>query len=116
MVKRGSVVLIKYPFTDLSGTKVRPAIIITPDKYLHLIDDVLCLFVSSVMRDEALDTDYIIDTNNPHFPASGLKIKSVLRTHKLALLDKSLVVKELGEVHPEIMTEVDKCLRLALGL
>ncbi|HBD93051.1 MAG: hypothetical protein A2015_17425 [Spirochaetes bacterium GWF1_31_7] len=40
MVKRGSVVLIKYPFTDLTGTKVRPAIIITPDKYLHQIDDV----------------------------------------------------------------------------
>jgi len=68
------------------------------------------------MRDEALDTDFIIDTDNLHFPATGLKITSVLRTHKLALLDKSLVVKELGEIHSEIMREVDNCLRMALGL
>ena len=49
IVKRGSVVLIRYPFTDLSGAKVRPAIIITPDEFLKRLDDVICLFISSVV-------------------------------------------------------------------
>lgn len=49
VVKRGSVVLIRYPFTDLSGAKVRPAIIITPEEFLKRMDDVICLFVSSVV-------------------------------------------------------------------
>jgi mRNA-degrading endonuclease toxin of MazEF toxin-antitoxin module len=31
VVKRGSVVLIRYPFTDLTGAKVRPALVLTPD-------------------------------------------------------------------------------------
>ena len=38
IAKRGSVVLVRYPFTDLSGAKVRPAIIITPDKFLKRMD------------------------------------------------------------------------------
>ena len=34
VVKRGSVVLIRYPFTDLTGVKVRPALVVTPDQLL----------------------------------------------------------------------------------
>ena len=49
IVRRGSVILVRYPFTDLSGAKVRPAVILTPDKFLPRIDDVLCLFISSSM-------------------------------------------------------------------
>ena len=35
VVKRGSVVLIRYPFTDLSGAKVRPGLVLTPDDLLR---------------------------------------------------------------------------------
>ena len=31
IVKRGSIVLIRYPFTDLTSSKVRPAVMLTPD-------------------------------------------------------------------------------------
>ena len=51
-VKRGSIVLIRYPFTDLSSSKVRPALIITPNKLLSKLDDVLCLFISSSISTE----------------------------------------------------------------
>jgi mRNA-degrading endonuclease toxin of MazEF toxin-antitoxin module len=46
-VRRGSIVLALYPFTDLSGTKARPAVVVTPDFLLPQIDNVLCLFISS---------------------------------------------------------------------
>jgi hypothetical protein len=49
LVKRGSVVLIRYPCTDLTGAKVRPALVLTPDHLLPRLDDVLCLFISSAM-------------------------------------------------------------------
>ena len=50
IVKRGSVVLIRYPFTDLTGAKVRPALVLTPDHLLSRLEDVLCLFISSACR------------------------------------------------------------------
>jgi hypothetical protein len=34
IVMRGSVVLIRYPFTDLTGVKVRPAIVHTSNRLL----------------------------------------------------------------------------------
>jgi mRNA-degrading endonuclease toxin of MazEF toxin-antitoxin module len=47
LVKRGSVVLIRYPCTDLTGAKVRPVLVLTPDDLLPRLDDVLCPFISS---------------------------------------------------------------------
>jgi hypothetical protein len=61
IVKRGSVVLIRYPFTDLTGAKVRPALVLTPDHLLSRLEDVLCLFISSAMPEELLPTDFILE-------------------------------------------------------
>jgi len=116
LVKRGSVVLIRYPFTDLTGAKVRPAFVLTPDPLLPRLEDVLCLFISSAMPDDLLPTDFVLDPGHPSFPATGLKRRSVLRMHNRALLHKALVLRVVGEGEPSLMDEVDQRLRLALGL
>lgn len=116
IVTRGSVVLIRYPFTDLSGSKVRPAIILTPNNLLNQIEDVHCLFISSVVPSNLLPTDYILETSHAAFPQTGLKFRSLLRAHKKALLHKSLVLRVLGMLGDELMREVDTRLRMALGI
>jgi mRNA interferase MazF len=116
LVKRGSVVLIRYPFTDLTGAKVRPALVLTPDYFLPRLDDVLCLFISSAMPAELLPTDFVLELEHPAFPQTGLKQRSVFRMHKLALLHKTLVLRVLGEGDQSLMREVNQRLRLALGL
>ncbi len=118
IAKRGSVVLVRYPFTDLSGTKVRPTIIVTPDEFLKRMDDVICLFISSVIpeSDKRLPMDFVLETTHPSFAKTGLKYRSVLRCHKLALLSKKLVERVMGEIDQPLMIEVDRRLRLALGL
>ena len=97
IVKRGSVVLIRYPFTDLTSTKVRPALVLTPDHLLSRLEDVLCLFISSAMPEELLPTDFVLEPGHVSFLKTGLKRRSVLRMHKLALLHKALVLRVLGE-------------------
>ena len=71
VVKRGSVVLIRYPFTDLTGAKVRPALVVTPDHLLPRLEDVLCLFISSAMPDDLLPTDFVLEPGHPSFPTTG---------------------------------------------
>ena len=88
----------------------------TPDPLLPRLADVLCLFISSAMPDDLLPTDFVLDPRHPSFPTTGLKRRSVLRMHKLALLHKVLVVRVLGEGDQSLMSEVDQRLRLALGL
>ena len=116
VVHRGSVVLIRYPFTDLTGAKVRPALVLTPDDLLSRLDDVLCLFISAVMPEDLLPTDFVLAPEHPSFPATGLQRRSVFRMHKLALLHKALVLRVLGEGEPSFMHEVNQRLRLALGV
>ena len=118
IAKRGSVVLVRYPFTDLSGAKVRPAIIITPDEFLKRMDDVICLFISSVIPEvnTRLPMDFVLETSHPSFAKTGLKYRSVLRCHKLTLLSKKLVERIMGKMDQSLMTEVDRRLLLALGL
>lgn len=116
MVKRGNIVLIQYPFTDLSDSKVRPAVIITPNNMITKMDDILCLFISSVIPAKLLETDLIFDSNDPAFNKSGLKVSSLFRTHKLALLNKSLVKRILGELQPKIIKKIDEKIKIAVGI
>ena len=116
IVKRGSVVLVRYPFTNLTGVKVRPAVIMTPDEFIRKLDDVICLFISSSIPEELLPTDFILETTHLSFSKTGLKHRSVFRTHKLALLQKSLVLRVLGEIDDGLMNEINRRLRIALGL
>lgn len=116
IIRRNSIVLIRYPFTDLQAVKVRPAVILTPNHLLSQIDDVLCLFISSILPDKLLITDFILESEDPCFVQTGLKRTSVFRAHKLALLHKSLVIRNLGRVENNIMDEINQRLRIALGL
>ena len=115
IVKRGSGVLIRYPFTDLTGAKVRPALVLTPDYLLSRLEDVLCLFISSAMPEELLPTDFVLEPGHVSFLKTGLMRRSVLRMHKLALLHKALVLRVLGEGEQALMHEVSQRLHLALG-
>ena len=71
VVKRGSVVLIRYPFTDLTDAKVRPALVLTPDHLLPRLEDVLCLFISSAMPDDLLPTDFVLESGIRRFRKRG---------------------------------------------
>ena len=116
IVRRGTIVLVRYPFTDLSSIKVRPALVVMPDQLMRKLDDVLCLFISSSMPAKTLATDFVLEPNHRSFPKTGLNYRSVFRTHKLALLHKSLVLRVLGEMDRDLMNEIDLRLRIALGL
>jgi hypothetical protein len=86
IVKRGRVVLIRYPLTALIGAKVRPALVLTPDHLLPRLEDVLCLCISSAMPEELLPTDFILESGHASFSKTGLKRRSVLRIHHDVLL------------------------------
>jgi mRNA interferase MazF len=116
IIARGSVVLIRYPFTDLSSVKVRPAIVLTPDWLMPKVEDIIFLFVSSNVTHDLLPTDFVFDPRDASFSKSGLKQRSVLRAHKLAVLHRSLVLRMIGKIESRIMTELGRRVQIALGL
>lgn len=81
--------LIPFPFTDLTSSKVRPALIVSK---VHKGEDVIVCFISSGSKYPGL----LITKNLEVFEGSGLKVDSVVRFDKIATLDKKLVLGELG--------------------
>jgi mRNA interferase MazF len=76
---RGKVVLVPFPFDDLSSTKVRPAICLTEPIGTHR--HVVLAFVSSVVPSPLLPTDVLLDPADADSALTGLRVRSVARWH-----------------------------------
>ncbi len=107
--QRGDVVLIPFPFTDLSAKRVRPAIVVSVPEYEQNTGDIIVAQVNS--RQHSLPTDYALQD----WQFAGLLRPSVVRV-KLATINASLVQFRTGRLSDRDLEEVDKRLRLALGL
>ena len=110
---RGDVVLTRFPFTDLTGASLRPALVVSPGQ---IGEDVVLVANSSVVRGSRISTDCIVDTGHAEFPQTGLRVTSVLRLHKLATVERAVIVRRLGRIGPQLQAEVDKLLPTVLGL
>ena len=110
---RGDIVLVPFPFTDLTARKVRPAVIVSPDPQRL---DVVAAFLSSALPPELVETDWLLPTIHVEFALTGLKTTSVVRLGKLLTLHRALIFRKLGRVGPSIQREMDARLRRAVGL
>jgi len=111
---RGTVILTPFPFTDLHGTKVRPAIIVSRTDRPG--DDVILAFVSSVVPAQPLPTDLIVDPDAPEWRGAGLKRPSIIKCDKLATVQRRVLLGELGSLSVACLLEMDRRLRHALAL
>ena len=108
-MRKGALVLIPFPFTDLSGQKMRPALV------LHLSakgENCIVAFITSVPQKKA----YTFDVPVPTSKQNGLLLPSTIKQDNIATLQKKTVIGELGAAESSIMREVDKRLRALLGL
>ncbi len=113
LLHRGDIVLVPFPFTDLSGQKVRPALIISPNP---IREDILVAFISSVIPSVPEPDEYVLDTTYPTFARTGLKSRAVFKMGKMAILHRSLILRRLGRTTPELQNILDMALKRAVGL
>ena len=111
---RGKVVLLPFPFDDLASTKIRPALCLTDRIGQHR--HVVVAFISSVVPSPLTSTDVLLDPSDPDFAVTGLRVRSVIRLHRLMTVSTAVIRRELGELSPRQMTIVDQCVRQLFGL
>jgi mRNA interferase MazF len=114
MLRLGTIILTNFPFTDLSSTKRRPAIVIS--EVVPTETDVIVAFISSVIPSTISPTDFVLSRTHPDFSNTGLLRNSVFKMDKLATLDQRIFTGELGEVSAAILEELQNRLRIALCL
>ncbi|MDP2115401.1 MAG: type II toxin-antitoxin system PemK/MazF family toxin [Bacteroidota bacterium] len=97
-MSKGDIVLIPFPFSDLSGAKNRPAIIL-----IETDDDVTVAFITTQLKWES-QFDVLLQPSD----FNGLKKVSLIRLNKLATIDKELVVGRLGSLEEPSMGLLDR--------
>jgi mRNA interferase MazF len=97
MFEFGAIALARFPFTDLSGAKSRPVLIVSRDNDRR--SDVVVCFIISIPR---VGPDMaVIDAT----PGTGLKVRSTVRFDKLATLEKSVITGRLGSAPREWLAQ-----------
>ena len=111
---KGKVVLIAFPFDDLSAAKVRPAICLTEAIGAHR--HVVLAFITSRIPANLLATDIIVDAASADFAATGLRVTSTLQLHRLMTATTHISKRELGELSPALQNDIDSKLRTLFSL
>jgi mRNA interferase MazF len=109
--QRGDVVLIPFPYTDLTANKTRPAVVISGPVYHALRTELLLAYVSSQIVKATPPIDFLLRD----WRQAGLLKPSFVRP-KIAAIEPALVVHRVGQLSAQDLGEVDGCLRRALAL
>jgi mRNA interferase MazF len=105
-MKKGDIVLISFPFTNLKGSKRRPAVILYKGEL-----DVIVSFITSKVKWEE-NTDLLIAPDQ----LNGLKKPSLIRIDKIATLEIKLIIGKIGEVGEGKIFELNSKLKQLLAL
>ena len=106
MKETGQVVVFRFPHTDLEEGKLRPAVLLgkLPGEY----DDWLICMISSQTRQYITGFDEILQENDADFGESGLKVTSVIRVGRLAVVSGEILIGALGQVSVERLSRIKK--------
>ena len=98
MKAAGQLVLTPFPNTDLSSAKLRPVLLLC--KASSRFDDWLVCMVSSQLHQAEPQVDEFVRSTDEDFGATGLKVSSVARVSRLAVLQGESMIGCLGQVSP----------------
>ena len=111
--KRGHVVLVLFPHSDLRTAKTRPALVVQADNLQTGLPQVIVAMITSRLFRAHHPSRVTVLLSAPEGRQSGLLTDSVVMTDNLATIAESEIDRVIGSL---LMTEVDIALRHTLGL
>ena len=97
-MEKGDIVLIPFPFTDLTGNKNRPAVVLIDGQ----ADVTVCFMTTHLGYQTEYDIKLLPSDKN------GLKKTTLIRLHKIATIDKDLVLGKLGNLSISNIKELNR--------
>lgn len=111
-MKRGEVVIVDFPFSDGSGSKYRPALVVQSDDLNKASRDTILATVTT--NTQPSPTKVLVGPTTD--PRSGLRLACAVKCDNLLTVDQALVQGSIGYLSPGTMKQIDVCLRLVFGL
>ncbi len=106
------IILIPFPYFDLSGNKKRPALILSNKEYNIKNNNLICCMMSSSTNN--LNRGIVLENNNLEF--GKLPKKTAVMPSKLFTPDKKIIIKSFGKIEKTKSEEIWKYLTKSLKL
>ena len=101
--RQRDIVLVPFPFSDLSGKKVQPVLILSNDMYNKRSADVLVCGLTTNLR----PAPYSVTVNVTDVERPGtLRHKSRIKANTIASLEQSLLIKQIARLKPSVFGQV----------
>ncbi len=100
-IKQGRIIIVNYPFTCHTQSKVRPALIISNDNY-HNGEDIICAAISSKQGLEKFE----IDLQAKHLIAGTISKASFVKCGNIMTINKKLILQTVASINNNKLKEV----------
>lgn len=115
-MKRGDVVILDHPFSDASGSKVRPAVIVQNDHDNARLTNIVAALITKNTSRTNEPTQLLIDIATAEGRQPGLRQTSAVVCNNLFTVSQERVFRVIGRLPRSSMSRIDDCLKAALGL
>jgi mRNA interferase MazF len=104
MIQEGKIVLFRFPQTNQSKGKLRPALVLRklPGKY----NDWLICMISMQLSQKVDGLDELIKSDDKDFNESGLKSSSLFRISRLAVVEQNIFEGIIGEISTQRLSKI----------
>ncbi|ASJ05830.1 type II toxin-antitoxin system PemK/MazF family toxin [Thermococcus pacificus] len=110
--RQGEILLLELPFTDYLGKKLRPVLVVSSDELNKVSDDLIVLKITGSPHFE----EFPVELEQKDLLRGKLKKKSFIDCSSVFTVEKSLIIKSIGEIGPEKMDEVKEILKRTFSI
>ena len=103
MINSGDIILVPFPFTDLTNHKIRPALVLA-----SIGHDIVLAAISSQLSSKSWPSDHDITDDDPDFPVTGLKVNSRIHLSKLVTVESKIIIGQLGILKIKHLRQINK--------
>jgi mRNA interferase MazF len=108
------IVLINFPFDDFTETKLRPALCLTDAISRHR--QIVLAPITSNLDNATEVTDFTIFQTEVDFEKTGLKVSSVIKTHRLIAVSDKIIKKIIGDLPESCHGGIHEKIRLLFNI
>jgi mRNA interferase MazF len=110
--RQGDVLLVPFPFTDLSAIKQRPAPVLSPERLNNVRTDLVVAAITSQIPDVVGEDEVLLSDTD--LRTAGLPKASIVKLGKIFTIHQGLIRKKLGRVPDPILKSILQMLARSL--
>lgn len=116
MIRRGDVVIVEIPFTDVAGAKKRPSVVVQSDTYNQTIRKTVVAIFTGNLRRRGDPSHLYVDPGAPEGMSSGLTGPSLASCYNLFTIEQNRIEQVIGHLSDVLKQQLNHCLKAALEL